>query len=209
MIGKLFGKWFAGDSAPALPAEALDELRGCISRDVKSGYEEHDAIVDNAVELLSDEHQASALRPHAHRILAEEIQAHRAAERAWPEITDYDRLDGAFTALENSGIVCRQNFTCCGTCGSAEIWDEIGQATDQGAAVRGYAFFHAQDTESAVEGSGLYLNYGAVDEGEEPALAIAREVSGAIGAAGLKVNWDGTWSKRIGVELDWKRRLPA
>lgn len=73
-------------------------------------------------------------------------------------------------------------------------------------AVRGYAFYHMQDTESAVEGNGLYLNYGAVENGEVTAVGIAQEIAAARKQQGLKVDWDGTWAKRIGVSMDWKRR---
>jgi hypothetical protein len=65
-----------------------------------------------------------------------------------------------------------------------------------------------QDTESAAEGYGLYLNYGAVEEGEKAALRVANEIIDALQRHGLQTEWDGSWSKRIGVTLDWKRRLP-
>ena len=189
--------------------EHLEELRGYISRDVKSGFVSHEDIIGNALDVLSDECDAEALRPHAERVLREEIEALQTAQRNWPEMTDYERLEQAFNNLEGQGIVCRQNFTCCGTCGSAEIWDEIDNAREQGKPVRGYAFFHMQDTESAVDGYGLHLNYGAVEEGEVPALDVARQIAREIAGSGLTIDWDGSWAKRIGVKLDWKRRLPA
>jgi hypothetical protein len=64
-----------------------------------------------------------------------------------------------------------------------------------------------QDTESAANGYGLYLNYGAVEEGEEPALSVGNEIIDALQRHGLKTEWDGNWSNRIGVNLDWKRRI--
>ena len=75
--------------------------------------------------------------------------------------------------------------------------------------VRGYTFYHMQGTESAVAGYGLYLYYGAVEEGEGPALRIANEIVDALQRHGLKTEWDGTWSNAIKVQLDWKRRLHA
>jgi len=66
-----------------------------------------------------------------------------------------------------------------------------------------------QDTEGAADGYGLYLNYGATEEGEQPALRIGNEIIDALQRHGLKTDWDGTWSKRIGIKIDWKRRLPA
>ena len=65
-----------------------------------------------------------------------------------------------------------------------------------------------QDTENAVRYGGLYLNYGSILRGERAALAVGDEIVSAFQAAGLMVDWDGSWEKRIGVSLDWKRRLP-
>jgi hypothetical protein len=65
-----------------------------------------------------------------------------------------------------------------------------------------------QGTESAVEGCGLYLYYGAVEKGERPALRVANEVVDALQRQGLKTAWDGTGKNAIGIQLDWKRRLP-
>jgi len=74
--------------------------------------------------------------------------------------------------------------------------------------VRGYTFYHMQGTESAVEGYGLYLYYGAVEVGEGPALRVANSIVDALQRHGLKTTWDGTSSTAIKVQLDWKRRLP-
>ncbi|HEU4968451.1 DUF6891 domain-containing protein [Sphingomonas sp.] len=146
------------------------------------------------------------MRKEAQRLLRDALAEHSMAQRNWPDRTDCDRLDDAFAALEADGIISRQNFTCCGTCGSAEIWDEMKAIEEAGGAVRGYAFYHMQDTESAAEGHGLYLNYGACEEGEHAALAIARDIVAHLEDHGLDCHWNGEWGKRIAVALDWKRR---
>lgn len=211
MFGNVI-KGVFGRKKPSIPEdklqEHLDELRSYIVRDLRGGYAVPDEIVDSALEVLSDECDAD-LRPHAERIFAEEAGTLRTEQLSWPSVTDCDRLDQAFANLEASGIVCRQNFSCCGTCGSGEIWDEIDEARSGGATVQGYAFFHMQDTESAVDGYGLHLNYGAVDDGEAPALDVGRRIADELSGIGLQVEWDGSWAKRIGVKLDWKRRLMA
>lgn len=66
-----------------------------------------------------------------------------------------------------------------------------------------------QGTESAVEGHGLFLYYGAVAKGKEPALQMAKEIVGALQRQGLRTEWGGTVSAAINVLLDWKRRLPV
>lgn len=186
--------------------DTIQELRGYIQRDVAAGFRPENAIVTNAVDILADDYDADALTPHAMRITHELIASHKREQASWPKTTDCDRLDTAFAALERAGIVCRQNFSCCGTCGASEIQDEIDQESKSGTQVRGYAFYHMQDTESAVEGHGLYLNYGAVPNGETAAVGIGQEIAATLKQQGLLVDWDGTWAKRIGVRLDWKRR---
>ncbi|RYD51650.1 MAG: hypothetical protein EOP60_10485 [Sphingomonadales bacterium] len=103
-------------------------------------------------------------------------------------------------------MIARQNFSCCGTCGSSEIWDEVDAVTQAGGPGHGYVFYHMQDTESAADGEGLYLNYGAGEDGEEAALAVARDVVAELQSHGLRTDWDGSWDQRIHVALDWKRR---
>lgn len=192
--------------APSEAATALDDLRDTIRRDVFGGFLDEDVILRNAVEIYEKQIVADTLRPQAQRFLREALQRHREATRGWPDETDCDRLDAAFAALEADGVVCRQNFSCCGACGAGEIHDEIAAAQADGQAVRGYAFYHMQDTDAAVDGDGLYLNYGGLSDGEEDAVAVGRDVATAIAAQGLHVEWNGRWSDRIAVAIDWKRR---
>jgi hypothetical protein len=147
------------------------------------------------------------LEPVARELTRTAIDSQILASVDWPAVTYCDRLDRAFAELNRSGIVCRQNFSCCGNCGVAEIGDEMQAEQDGGLNVRGYAFYHMQDTESAAEGYGLFLNYGSVDRGEDSALGIANEIVDALQRHGLTTLWNGSWRNRIGVQLDWKRRL--
>lgn len=201
------------EAAP-LPIEAandgleaiLADVRQRVGWDVAAGFYEAEDIVHGAVDYVRDELPAAEVEPHARRFLAEALAAQREAQESWPATTDCDRLDAALAALEQGGIVARQNFTCCGTCGSYEIWDEIEAFEQGGKRAYGYVFYHMQDTEAAVDGSGLFLNYGACEEGEEPAIATGRAIVTQLEQHGLKTDWDEDWGKRIGVSLDWKRR---
>jgi hypothetical protein len=64
-----------------------------------------------------------------------------------------------------------------------------------------------QDTERAVSGSGLLLNYGSVRAGKEALTAVGHEVVDVLRRHGLETEWDGKPSTRIGIVLDWKRRF--
>lgn len=183
-----------------------DEARDYIRRDYLGGSYSDAEVIGNARDIMLDEMDETELDRVLPVLLAEVKAEHFAAQKDWPEKTDCDRLDEIFAALEAGGIIARQNFTCCGTCGSAEIRDEMDEVRKNGGPVRGYAFFHMQDAEAAVDGQGLYLNYGATEEGETAALMIAKDIVAQFESHGLKTNWNGRWEQRIGIELDWKKR---
>jgi hypothetical protein len=193
--------------SPDKLSTALSELGEFIIREVAGGFRSRHEIIDSAADYLSDDYEPGELRPYAVSITNEVWDTHLEQQRTWPAQTDCDRLDAAFAELEQNGIVARQDFTCCGTCGASEIWDEMEEAARTGIKIRGYTFYHIQDTEHAVEGHGICLNYGAVQEGEKPALNIAREIVAVLHRHDLKTDWNGTWEHRITVPLDWKRRL--
>jgi hypothetical protein len=194
-------------AAPARsPQKTLDEMQQTIERDVAAGFSTPDEIERNAIEIYSDDMDPASLRPQAKRFRRDALAKHAAAQATWPTVTDCDRLDKAFAELEQRGIVARQNFSDCGTCGAAEIGDEIDATRKKGREVRGYVFYHMQDTESAAEGYGLYLNYGSVGPDEKAALKIAAEAVESLKRQGLETNWNGSIRQRIGVKLDWKRR---
>lgn len=206
LFQRLFRRTPAVPQPEAVPPDAVADLRAQVQRDLASGFYDEDQILKSAAEVFADEIDPATLRAAAQGALKTALAERRSAQRAWPAVTDCDRLDAAFAALEIQGVVARQNFSCCGTCGASEIWDEIAAFEKAGGRARGYAFYHVQDTDSAVQGHGLYLNYGAVEEGEAAALSVAHEIVADLEAHGLTTRWDGSWNQRIGVDLDWKRR---
>lgn len=159
-------------------------------------------------------------------------------EAAWATPGDYAKVASAFAELAGQGILGRMNFTCCQTCGTAEIDDE--RTPREGAEEGeypwqewGYTFFHQQDAERLTGGpSTLYLSYSTfcpapdVDEalidrwrsGDESAKAevieasdraVGRRVSDALREQGLSVEWDGDTGQRIAVSVDdWRKPLP-
>jgi hypothetical protein len=93
----------------------LDDMRRNIVRDIASGFSSPDEIVQGAVEVFSDQHDADLLRSHAERITREVLAQHLGAQVQWPDVTDCDLLDSAFAELDQAGVVARQNFSCCPT----------------------------------------------------------------------------------------------
>ena len=95
--------------------QTIDDMRGYIQRKTAAGFDAPEDIVNSAVEVFSDDQEPEVLRPIAERLMREAVQSHLAAQWEWPSVTDCDLLDRAFVELERAGVVCRQDFTCCGT----------------------------------------------------------------------------------------------
>jgi hypothetical protein len=166
-------------------------------------------IFEGAVEYLSETYDdEAAVKAACEAEISEAFADHFQAQATWPAITDCDRLDRAFAALNERGIVARHDFSCCQNCGLTEIGDEVVSVAEGGKSVTGFTFYHAQDTDRATQGDGLYLTFGHIDGSEENGTEIGRLVVKALGEAGLETNWDETFGKRISVLLEWKRRIP-
>src|SRR5215469_4841948 len=131
--------------------DLTEELEDLVTRRVREGFDRFEEIVEDVVECLADDHPDTNLEPLVRTAATAAWDRAREEQISWPVPTDCDRLDRAFAALERSGVVARQNFTCCQNCGHAEIDDEIGEASKQRRIV-GYTFYHFQDTERAAEG---------------------------------------------------------
>ena len=183
--------------------DMLDELREHVRNDLRMGFRPADEIAESVMDLVETDDPDEVLSVVEDLVRAE-AEALRREQAGWPAVTDCDRLNLAFQELQRRGIVARHNFSCCMNCGSKEIWGEVDDAAQAGMPVRGYAFYHEQDTARAAEGGGLFLAYGASEDGAE--AAVGHEVAAVLHAQGLATEWDGSADKRIQVPMDWKRR---
>lgn len=95
--------------------QTIDDMRSYIRRKTATGFARPEEIQDSAVEVFADDQGPEVLRPIAKRLTREAVKAQLAAQAEWPAVTDCDLLDRAFGEVERTGIVCRQDFTCCGT----------------------------------------------------------------------------------------------
>lgn len=177
-----------------------DQVRAFVRRQVALAELPAAAIVAETVEYLDGEAEEDRIAALAWAVVAEELTAHLADQANWPAVTDSDRLTAAFRALTAAGVLARENFTCCQNCGVSEI----GAQAPRSVQPRGYAFYHRQDAERGAEGSGVWIAYGVFED--TSAAEIGAEVTAALRAEGLTVNWDGEAGRRIHVPLDWRRR---
>lgn len=181
-------------------------IRTYIADRIAEGFDSEEDIVESTQDYIVYDFETDYYLEHIEQITADLFALRHEHEREWLEPTDCDRLDKAFDRLSLKGIVARQHFTCCQTCGHYEIWDEIRQTEEIGQTVRGYVFYHMQDTESAYQDGFLYLAYGSTERTAEAMQKIGHEIVTALQDAGLIVSWNGELNKRIGVQIEWKRR---
>lgn len=195
-------------------AEALEELATHIRQGLAEGFESPEAVSERAVKIVSDEHDDPDLANAARAILTKLLAEQKDEQRSWPAVTDCDRLDAAFEQLNAMGIMARHHWTCCSNCARAEMPDEFNRIGGewQGVPIIGYVCYHQQDTESAVEGYGVYLGYGSTERApseqvyEAQCLKVAQTAIDVLVSRGLKVTWDGTYQKKPHVSLRWQRR---
>jgi hypothetical protein len=137
----------------------------------------------------------------------EEFARKLQVERAWPLVTDCDKLDRAFDELNDSGIIAIQNAGYTQDEGMEEVteaWQEDG-GEDSGA--EGYCFYHGEDLERAVDGEGLMLTFGDILGDESKGEEIGARIAEVLHRHGLAVTWSGTIEERIELpEIEWRRR---
>lgn len=194
-----------------MTTDERDDLKMWARIHIRGGYEPLEEVEEILLDYAQD--FSSPLTDRDRQIevrnaLVQAVSALVQEQDSWPILTDFDKLELAFDMLEDEDIVARQHFTCCGTCGAAEIGAEIEDFEQAGRQAKGYVFFHQQDTESAVESGSLYISYGAADAEatNEASIEVGRRLFDTLKAVGLKPIWDGKINHRVGLAIDWKRR---
>ncbi|MDP4021583.1 hypothetical protein Q8W71_03020 [Methylobacterium sp. NEAU 140] len=185
-------------------AEIGDDERHVIRVAVWSGFTGPDEADDLIADLLLDEPELDEDALHA--FAAAEFARKAADEASWPATTDCDRLDVAFAALADAGILALHNAGFTVADGHVEAAEALARVPKD--RFLGYCFYHAQDVERAVEGAPLWIAFDHI-RGDVPEKAhVARLVVSALEAAGLAPCWDGDPGRRIVLErFDWKRRF--
>lgn len=177
-------------------------IRKAIRFWVWSGYYDAKTVAQMLPDVLEDGADEDAM----YAAIPETFAAKTSAENEWPEVTDCNRLDTAFAALEANGVCALQNT---GHTQSDGLSDTREAAQARGAEkYRGFCFFHSQDIESALDGQGMYVAYGAFDRMGARSVEIGQRVVEALREAGLAVEWNGDERKRILLPaIQWRRRL--
>ncbi|MFT4298741.1 MAG: hypothetical protein QM597_03785 [Aeromicrobium sp.] len=139
-----------------LPFDLADEAEALLRERAWEQIVRGDTDAETFAEIVAD----------AEAIFDSVVEARRAQQAQWNDAETATTLTRAFAALAEIGVVARENFSCCGTCGAAEIGDE----RDDSRTWRGYVFYDQQDTDSLIADGETYLSYGAFLDAWLPAL---------------------------------------
>jgi hypothetical protein len=141
--------------------------------------------------------------------IRDEVAAKRKAEKTWPKVTYCDRLDRAFKALEQQGVIALQMAGYTQSDGLEEVEDAYREAGGKKSKYAGHCFFTEQDQEGALDGSGLYIGFGHLSGDDAKGIAVGHMLRAALEAEGFRVKWDGTIKARLFVKgFRWQRRSP-
>lgn len=89
------------------------------------------------------------------------------------------KINTAFRELRKNGYVAKQNFTCCQSCGWAEMPEDNNLNV----------FYHAQDNDSLKERGDFYLSW----------MGDGAKIAEIFENAGLLVGWEGSDAERIHI----------
>lgn len=112
-------------------------------------------------------------------------------------------LANAFRELRKMGFIALQNFSCCQTCGNAEIAQRAEKMEEsKRQQLKGRVFFHYQDNQDRRNGHNFYLSFGTIHSDEYgylgfPATECGRIVSEILVKHGVPHKWDGNKQTRI------------
>lgn len=186
--------------------DSLTDLQTMIATDVQAGYDTRIQMIARAMAHMPADYAPQWTEEKAAALVDLALQVHYEDQRTWQGITDCDRIDEAFATLDRHGIIARQHFSCCQSCGHTEINTVIEQV-QQIREVRGYVFFHRLDTESAMENGYFYLAYGSLSGKERESMQIADTVLTVLQNAGLNATWNGWVRSRVCInDVVWQRR---
>ncbi len=178
----------------------LDEIK----MHVWSGFDSVDDVNELIEDMLSDDSEVvdEALLRAA---VATEFKQKLATETTWPTVTDCDRLDAAFEALNKNGVIALHNAGVTQSDGLSDVGEALRERGKN--SVTGYCFYHWQDVERATKGLGLWLAFGDLDDDKSKKINIGKVIKKTLETNALIVEWNGAPDIRLHIpELVWRRR---
>lgn len=194
----------------AMVGRVLERTERYIDRFLEGYCPDAESRVRYMTELLSYVPQpAQSLRSVVKHCVDTAFTAQAIEEVTWPSVTDNDRLNSAFEALEAQGVLARQDFTDCKLCGYDALKEEAREKRLKGINVRGWVFYDWENTEEAMQGNGLYLQYRCAPGCRNTTPGIGREIVAVLRARNLCPEWSDKSEDAIRVPMVWQRRVAS
>lgn len=177
-----------------------DFTRSC----VRSGLLSQGEVLDEVVQAIESElpDRAGKSRELAGIWIADAREALVLDQGNWPEASDYDRLQTAFTELEMADVVVLQ--------GCDDHWSAKAELERRGAerrVPRGIAWFTPSDVWHAVDEGMLEVNlWHATTANVAPGDELLDDVIVVLKKHGLESHFD---EGRIEVSAHWQKRIAA
>ena len=201
------------DPARPLPVDAY--LQTELIALLRGGHASREAIAQTLLAEMLPEGSDAA---EAAAWVDAQLAALRQEQQGWPAVTDCDRLDAAFAALRQQGIVCLPHAGDTPGDGLAAFRQALAAMPEhERARVTGYCFFHGQDLARALSDHLLWLTFGPHPQQKPPqqkacAQQTGRLIAAALENEGLRAEWNCNGSsaggERICVQpFTWQRRI--
>jgi hypothetical protein len=173
-----------------------DATRAWVADVVRSGLCSAAEVRQQVVAAIATDHPDLPSVATAEAWIADAEAAWREDAASWPAVTDHDRLERAFAALEARDVVVLR--------GVADHWvarDELERRTPRPA---GVAWFTPTDVWHAIDAGMLEVNlWHGTTANAAPGDALLEEALAAFATAGLEAHFD---EGRIEVAARWQRR---
>jgi hypothetical protein len=157
--------------------------------------------------LFQDVFDGAFPRERLRELIKAEVELQQVEQRSWPKVTDCDRLDRAFRALEAEGILALHNAGMEPSDGMTEVTERYHAAGGATSRIVGYCFYHRQDIDYALKLAELGLAFGAISGDRRRGVEIGERVRRALLAAGLQVSWTGSIEDKLTITaFRWQRR---
>jgi hypothetical protein len=142
-------------------------------------------------------------------LIVAEVAAKRAAEQTWPAVTDWDRLDRVFQALQQQGIIALHRAGFTQSDGLEEVEDDYQEMGGEASGYTGHCFYTEQDQHQALDGSGMCIGVGHLSGNDAKGVEVGHLLRAALEAEGFSVEWNGTIGYRLFVKgFHYQRRDP-
>lgn len=120
------------------------------------------------------------------------------------------KLSEAFKLLRKEGLIAKQNFACCGSCGCYEIGEQAkARAKKFGKFPKGFVFYNRQSTQGMYQTGTVHLSYGCFEtrNGKQRKECFSDEEIGNLvvdkmSEVGLATEWNGDTGKCVLVDVE-------